>query len=77
MVTTGDRFQMALKELKDNMANYHMVRAADKERKGATGTFCPGPQLNQNTRNTYSNRTLTLIQQSERYSVDNYTKINC
>ena len=37
----------------------------------------PGPLLHHQKRSKYSNRTVTLIRQSSRYSVDDYTGINC
>ena len=54
------------------------------DRGEATGAICPGPSHLAAvgvyyifTRSKYSNRTVILIQHLKRYSVDNYTGINC
>ena len=62
------------------------IRAADRQKGlGATGAICSGPYLARGVRwgpcyivkrSKYSNRTVTLMQQSGRYSVDNYTGID-
>ena len=51
-------------------------RGCQQERlEGKTEVICPGPHLYYiiNKISKYSNRTVTLIQQSGRYSVDKYT----